>query len=223
MHLASTEGNEPMVSVLLHLKMDPDARNRRGCTPLHCAAVINRETVVATLLAAHADVNAANWKGRTALHEAGTHGHIDVVETLLRHRGIDLALLDDDNRTAFEATRLAGEGVCASVIWDRLGRPGKRLDVPPKPKTRMEQDMEFLKLLWDTYCEYRTEPFLPGLKRCAEPEEFSAALRSLQGVEETPVKPEDDFVIRKGVRVYLKDNPSLQKAIKDRADRGAGA
>ena len=59
--------------------------------------------------------------------------------------------------------------------------------------------------------------------RCDGIDGYLAALRRLRGLEEPVRRPEDEFVVRKGVRVYLRDRPGLRAraALKDgRADGG---
>jgi hypothetical protein len=38
-----------------------------------------------------------------------------------------------------------------------MGKPGRRLEIEPKPLTSDEEDEVFCQQLWDKYCEYRTE------------------------------------------------------------------
>ncbi len=54
-----------------------------------------------------------------------------------------MEIVDNEGRTAFEASRLQGHGLCATVLWEKMGRPGGRLDVPPPPKTQQQLDEEF--------------------------------------------------------------------------------
>ncbi len=70
--------------------------------------------------------------------------------------------------------------------------------------------------LWKTYCEHRTETCLPGVKACSDIKDWLKAKRKLNGEEDREDNPEDDFVVRKGVRVYLKDKPQLRPALKDK-------
>ncbi len=149
----------------------------------------------------------------------GVGGGGQVVELLLSHKA-NVTAADAAGLTAFEATRLAGEGLCASVIWDRMGRPGGRLEVPPRPPTRSERDLAYLEELWAEYCRHRDEPFLPGCRRCDGPEAYLKALRRVRGLEDPARRPDDEFVVRKGVRVYLRDAPGLRaRLLKDgRAD-----
>ena len=44
-----------------------------------------------------------------------------------------------------------------AVLWRKMGKPGRRLEIEPKPLTRDEEDEVFCQQLWDKYCEYRTE------------------------------------------------------------------
>eukprot|EP00960_Hanusia_phi_P052608 761550-Hanusia_phi.AAC.8 len=66
---------------------------------------------------------------------------------------------------------------------------------------------------WKSYCDHRTEPSLPGVKKCCTIDEWLDAINRVQGYEEPPVKPEDNFVIRKGLRVYLDSDKKPVKQI----------
>lgn len=43
-----------------------------------------------------------------------------------------LLVEDSQNRTALERARIAGEGLCTSVLWEKMGRPGGSIDVLPR-------------------------------------------------------------------------------------------
>ena len=134
-----------------------------------------------------------------------------------------------------------------------MGKPGRRLTIPPKPKTEDEEENDFCERLWETYCEYRTEEHLPGVKKCDDIIDQLKAVKAINGMAEAPLKPEDDFVIRKvcvcvcartyacmhacmracvracecadfvirkGVRVYLKDSSKPKRRRLIGYDRG---
>jgi len=216
LNLAATQGQSDMVQALVGLDIDVNHQNKRGCTALHHAAMRNEVGCIKVLLAAGANANLTSADGSTALHEAGMEGHIDSVETLVSNAEIDLNIYDTQGRSAFEAARVSGHGLCATVLWEKMGRPGGKLDVPPRPKSRQELDEEFARELWDTYCAHRNEPCLPGVKPCSDIKEWLKAKRRLNGEVDRVQNPEDDFVVRKGVRVYLKDKPGLRPALRDK-------
>jgi ankyrin repeat protein len=65
----------------------PNAKDKRGDTPLDNAAAGGRKDLVELLLVNKADVNAKAKDGRTPLDVAATMDHKDVVELLRQHGG----------------------------------------------------------------------------------------------------------------------------------------
>ena len=78
-----------MVAALLNAGADPNARNRKGWTPLHHGALYRRAPLAVTaLLLAGADPNAQAGDGKTPLHVAAGNGHAPwMVPLLLDRRG----------------------------------------------------------------------------------------------------------------------------------------
>jgi ankyrin repeat protein len=74
------------------------AKDRRGCAALHCAAEGGSEESVRLLLAAGADVGARNRLGETPLHIAAAYGRTACVELLLR-AGADVDAKGRQQRT----------------------------------------------------------------------------------------------------------------------------
>lgn len=172
------------------------------------------------LVAAGADVNASTKDGNTAMHFAAVRGHIDAVEYLTEKTHYHYWWRNAGNMTALDAATVAGEGLCATVLWRKMGKPGRRLSIPLRPKTEDEEEDDFCQLLWETYCEHRTEAHLPGVKKCDDIVDQLKAIKKINGMAEAPLKPEDDFVIRKGVRVYLKDSDKRKRRRLLMYDRG---
>jgi ankyrin repeat protein len=83
LHLASANGHEKMVQLLLNENAEIDPVTSNGSTPLHCAADFGHEATVHMLLHAKADVNISNDSGLTALHYAASRGHEKMVQLLL--------------------------------------------------------------------------------------------------------------------------------------------
>lgn len=73
-------------------KLDVNARDQNGNTPLHKASTIE---IAAALIAAGADVNARNEYGRTPLHTACT----DKITELLISAGADINARDENDNT----------------------------------------------------------------------------------------------------------------------------
>ena len=143
-NLAATQGHHLLIRVLLELGANVNNSNVENRTALHHAVLQNEEQTVKVLLDAGICVNHANNDGNTALHEAAVMGWVDLVETILSNSNPDIFLLNNDNQTAMEYARLAGEGLCASVLWNKMGLPLGKLEVPPRPKTMQEEEDEFL-------------------------------------------------------------------------------
>jgi ankyrin repeat protein len=85
--LAATEaGDVTQMQALLARRVDIDARNVQGLTPLHVAAAGGDIAVVHLLVQHGADVNVQSYIGATPLDHAITYGRRhDVVELLQAH------------------------------------------------------------------------------------------------------------------------------------------
>ena len=140
LYWACHDGCCHVVIRLLELKMDPNARTRRGFTPLMAAAEAGHALVVEVLCRAEGiDVGLSNIYGETALHRAARTGHEQVVLLLLdATNGLGVGQVDVDGRTAMHhaagaghagVVRLllrAGSGAGALDVW---GRSALHLDV----------------------------------------------------------------------------------------------
>lgn len=84
LHYACSRSLDLMVSHLLTLKLDPNARNDSGETALHSAAYSGSLLIADQLIDSGADVNAANNDGETALHYASRKGMPAVARLLLQ-------------------------------------------------------------------------------------------------------------------------------------------
>ena len=85
----SSSNEEKALEVVRYLveakKLDVNARNDRGETPLHLATKNNCVTVAKYLIEAGADVNVRDRDGKTPLHVAVKHAGKGLVELLLKH------------------------------------------------------------------------------------------------------------------------------------------
>lgn len=77
-----------MVSSLLKVGVDINARNIDGITPLMAAAEYGAVDIVKVLLSHGADVHAENMYGETALALAEKKGHTDIVGILVKRTGV---------------------------------------------------------------------------------------------------------------------------------------
>ncbi|KAL8646016.1 MAG: hypothetical protein Q9226_007044 [Calogaya cf. arnoldii] len=85
LHVATKLGLVDMVSLLLDLGSDIEAKDNWARTPVIDAAMDNRLEIVDLLLNRGADVLPEDWEGMTALHWAAKKNHLGVLRTLLSH------------------------------------------------------------------------------------------------------------------------------------------
>ncbi|KAL8695616.1 MAG: hypothetical protein Q9224_003294, partial [Gallowayella concinna] len=83
LHLAAKLGLIGMVSLLLDLESDIEAKDNWARTPLVNAAMLNRLEIVDLLLARGADLSPKDVDGMTALHWAAKSNHLAVLKTLI--------------------------------------------------------------------------------------------------------------------------------------------
>ena len=81
---AEGNGNKRIIELLITNGADVRAVNKKGYTPLHCAATFSDTKVVRELIANDSDVNAITNDGNTPLHLASSQGKDRVVELLIR-------------------------------------------------------------------------------------------------------------------------------------------
>lgn len=83
LHVATQEGFDKIVKLLITNKANVKAITYGGFTPLHVAAQNNRSVIIDLLVSAGADVNAVTKVGCTSLHEAAARGCKEAVVKLL--------------------------------------------------------------------------------------------------------------------------------------------
>jgi hypothetical protein len=117
LHLASENGHEAVVKLLLETKADVNVQDNDGGTALYLAARHGHEAVVKLLLEAKADVNVQdNYVGVTALHRAALNGHEAVVKLLLEAK-TDVNVRNDYGMTAlYLAARHGHEAVVKLLL-----------------------------------------------------------------------------------------------------------
>jgi len=114
--LASANGHETVVKVLLEKGAEVDHRNNFGPTALIEASANGREAIVKMLLEKGANVNLQREFGRTALMDAIQEGHVSVVQVLLEN-GAEVNHQDNDGWTALMVASERGrEGVVNMLL-----------------------------------------------------------------------------------------------------------
>jgi ankyrin repeat protein len=98
LHLASKNGQDAVVSLLLEKEANIHAQDHDGWMPLHHACKIGHDAVVSLLLEHGADVNAKEkYSGETPLHYASWNGHEPIISVLLE-KGADPTITDEKAR-----------------------------------------------------------------------------------------------------------------------------
>jgi ankyrin repeat protein len=95
-----------------------EARDKDGCTPLHCAAWRGDTQMAAILLDLGADIAARNQNdhyGDTALH-AAAHGNHKAVVALLLERGADREAVSAAGRTPLQETEQHRAAAAARLL-----------------------------------------------------------------------------------------------------------
>jgi len=103
LHDAVEKGNVNMVKKLLEHKADPNIKDDKERTALHCAIESKRPQIIELILkqATPELVNQKRAGGLTALQDAIKNGDLDVVKKLLEHKA-DLNLTENQGRVALD-------------------------------------------------------------------------------------------------------------------------
>uniref|UniRef100_A0A8C2MIG6 Ankyrin repeat domain 31 n=1 Tax=Cricetulus griseus TaxID=10029 RepID=A0A8C2MIG6_CRIGR len=101
LHVASREGNLPLVKVLIQSGAVVNLKDNAGWTPLHEASSEGFGDVITELLEAGAHVNCESMDGTLPLHAAAAGSHLKAAEILLEH-GANPNQKDQKQRTALE-------------------------------------------------------------------------------------------------------------------------
>lgn len=161
LHVAARNGNDNLVSGLIKLKANPNARNRSGDTPLMLAVYSGKEAAAKALLAGGAQINQDGWaplhyavyaeqtemvslllsKGakvdarapnqQTPLMLAAKNGNIEIARTLLNAKA-DPSLKDQHGETALSLANQNNNTDIARLI-QQPSAPVKVAPVAVKP------------------------------------------------------------------------------------------
>ena len=101
LHHAAKKNDERTIKILLSAKVDINAQNKRGMTPLMIACTEGCDAVVKVLLGCPSlDVNIADNSEDTALLNACSKGNVAIVSMLLDHKDIKVNKANSNKDTA---------------------------------------------------------------------------------------------------------------------------
>ncbi|TMW61556.1 hypothetical protein Poli38472_012747 [Pythium oligandrum] len=113
---SSTGEESDVISKLVKLGVDVEAKEESGKTALHFAALAGRADIVKTLLSLGANVNAADEYARMPLHCAAKYGNAETVEVLLAN-GAEIEAMYGDLKTPLAcACRRASPDVARVLV-----------------------------------------------------------------------------------------------------------
>jgi len=126
LHSAAEDGDVALLSNLLSLGAEVDARGRGGASALFSACEVGHAGAVATLLGAGASATLRNAAGEAPLYIAALRGHGRVVEVLLKHcieEGIKWQdqRLYGDGWTPLHAAAVSGRSGIAGMLLAAAG------------------------------------------------------------------------------------------------------
>ncbi len=141
LHVASSNGHEAVVSILLENGADVNAKNNDGSTPLHYAiqfgasgnghesvvSCFGNENIVSLLLENGANVNAKNDFGSTPLHTACFFGHESIVLFLLEE-GADIEAKCEGGQTPLHYASENGHKAIVSLLLEKGAKVNAKSD-----------------------------------------------------------------------------------------------
>jgi ankyrin repeat protein len=138
LHVASKEGQDEIVRLLLEWGADIEAFDQERRRPLHHAAMTGQKVIVKMLLEKGANVQVTDSSNSTPLHYAVEVDDIGTVRLLLDSKA-DIEAIDDKRRTALY--RASGKG--RNKIIRLLIQQDANLNRPPStvPPKRIRDDV----------------------------------------------------------------------------------
>jgi len=120
LHLATSEGNNDAVQLLLESGAEADAvTTNSGCTSLHYAASLGHVELCELLVRYGADPDAQTARLGTPLHLAVSRGHPEVVSLLLKYRA-RLDIRDKNGMTPLQQAETIKKSEIVTLIKQHL-------------------------------------------------------------------------------------------------------
>ncbi|XP_031771636.1 ankyrin repeat and death domain-containing protein 1A isoform X1 [Apis florea] len=117
LHHAASAGHPSMITALSNVpRIELNATDKKGQTPIHCACAEEHLEAVEVLIALGANVDAQDHEGNTPLHVATRTRHTAIAQLLLR-AGANTELIDEIGFTPLHVAASQGcKGILESMI-----------------------------------------------------------------------------------------------------------
>lgn len=119
--IATREGHEPVVDVLLAQRPKVNARNSAGDSALRFAAIGGKTAIVKKLVTAGARINTPDW---TPLIYACFGGHVEIVRYLIQMKA-DVNAASDNGTTALMVAARQGNPELVRILLNAGADPNK--------------------------------------------------------------------------------------------------
>jgi ankyrin repeat protein len=117
-HELARKGRVETLEKLILRGEDLDARDARGCTPLHFGVVAGQREVVAVLVGNGADLNSHNERGDTPLHMAVANRDHALTQYLVK-KGADVEAVNNSGSTLLHVAAWVGDVGLMKLLMDR--------------------------------------------------------------------------------------------------------